>query len=93
MREFAAAVLLVALLLILAACGGTEHTRLVGAHVVAVPKPCRITSTRAACEAYLAKRFGPNTGRIVAVPAGPNVRVPLGICARVFPYPALCKTH
>ena len=48
MQKSAMAALLVSLLLMLAACGGTKHTAL-----KLPPKACRMTSTRAACRDYL----------------------------------------
>jgi hypothetical protein len=50
---------LLSLLVLLAACGGTQHA------VKLPPKPCRITSTQAECLAYLARRFKPGTVYVI----------------------------
>ena len=85
MRKLATVALLASLMLILVACGGTKHTAKLP------PKPCRITSTKAACQAYLIRSLMkaiPKGGTTIGV-VTPNV---------VFrcpdrQYPALCKKH
>ena len=84
MRKLATVAMLGSLLLILASCGGTKHTAKLP------PKPCRITSTRAACQAYLIRSLMKDIrpGTVYTVPV--HVRFHPQRCPDRR-YPALCK--
>jgi hypothetical protein len=92
MRNVASVTLLVvSLLLILTACDATKHVKLGGVQVVPVPKPCRISSTKATCMAYLIRSLTKSLrGGSEVVFQTATVPASVKLCPNRL-YPALCN--